>query len=93
MIPLISARQEPQFVPALVQALQGGDPQVRLKAVEVLGRMGEGAQEAVPELMRLLNDPDVSVRKAAARALGQIGPAAKDAVPALMQSLLQPPPT
>jgi hypothetical protein len=79
----------PAGVPALAQALQSRDPEVRLKATEVLGRMGEDAKDAVPELVRLLDDPDLAVRKAAARTIGRIGPAAKDAVPALMRSLLQ----
>lgn len=77
-------------VPQLIAALHSDDPTVRLKATEVLGRMGPEAAEAVGELVRLLDDPDVRVRKAAIRTLGQIGPAAKDAVPALMQRLLAP---
>ncbi|HMC10421.1 MAG TPA: HEAT repeat domain-containing protein [Pirellulaceae bacterium] len=78
-------------VPSLVDALHHPDPAVRLKAVEVLGRMGADAQAAVPELVKLLDDPDLGVRKATARTLGRIGPAAKDAVPALMRTLFQPP--
>lgn len=77
-------------VPHLVEALSSHDPQVRRKAVEVLGRMGPDAAEAVAALVPLLDDPDERVRKAAIRTLGQIGPAAKDAVPALMQRLLAP---
>jgi HEAT repeat protein len=77
-------------VPALVQALQSPDANVRLKAVEVLGRMGAEATDAVPQLIKLLDDPDPAVRKAAARTLGLVGPAAKDAVPALIRALLQP---
>jgi len=79
-------------VPALVESLQSPDATVRLKAVEVLGRMGADAKDAVPHLVRLLDDPDLDVRKAAARTLGRIGPAAQEAVPALMKSLLEPVP-
>jgi hypothetical protein len=78
-------------VPALMDALRSAEPNVRKKAVEVLGRMGEDAAPAVPALTALLDDPDLGVRKAAARTLGQIGPEAKDAVPALMRNLFQPP--
>jgi HEAT repeats len=78
-------------VPALVGALRDPDPAVRLKAVEVLGRMGDDAQAAVPDLIRLLDDPDPNVSKAATRTLGRIGPAAKAAVPALMQKLFESP--
>jgi len=77
-------------VPELTQALMNPDAAVRLKAVEVLGRMGQEAQGAVAVLVTLLNDPDEKVRKATARTLGQIGPAAKDAVPALVRTLLEP---
>jgi HEAT repeat protein len=77
-------------VPALIEVLQNADPEARLKAIEVLGRMGDDAKDAVPELTRLLDDPDPRVRKAAARTVGHIGPAAQDAVPALMQTLLNP---
>jgi hypothetical protein len=78
-------------VPALVTALRDPDPAVRLKAVEVLGRMGDDAAAAVPDLIKLLDDPDPDVRKAATRTIGRIGPAAKAAVPALMQKLLESP--
>jgi hypothetical protein len=78
-------------VPPLIDALSSVDPNVRKKAIEVLGRMGEDAAPAVPALTALLDDPDPAVRKAAARTLGQIGPDAKEAVPALMRNLFQPP--
>ena len=60
---------------------------MRLKGVEVLGRMGSAAEPAVPDLVRLLDDADPEVRKAAARTLGRIGPTAEAAVPALMRAL------
>jgi hypothetical protein len=78
-------------VPALVNALHDPDPAVRLKAIEVLGRMGDDAAPAVPDLIGLLNDANPDVQKAATRTLGRIGPAAKAAVPALMQKLFEPP--
>ena len=79
-------------VPALIEGLRSPDPAVRLKAVEVLGRMGPDAQDAVPDLVRLLDDPDEAIRKAATRTLGRIGPPAQEAVPALVRTLLQPTP-
>lgn len=79
-------------VPALTEALRSNDPDVRLKAAEVLARMGTDAKPAAADLTRLLDDPDERIRKAAARALGMIGPDAADAVPALMRSLTQPEP-
>src|SRR5690349_4573148 len=46
-------------VPALVETLRSPEAAVRLKGVEVLGRMGADAREAVPHLVRLLDDPDL----------------------------------
>jgi HEAT repeat protein len=80
----------PAAVPSLMETLRDPDPKVRLKAIEVLARMGGDAKDAVPELIRLLEDPDEPVRKAAIRTLGRIGPPAKEAVPALMQTLMTP---
>ena len=78
-------------VPALIDALSNPEPAVRVKAIEVLGRMGADAKDAVPHLVKLLDDPSEAVRKAATRTLGRIGPPADQAVPALMRTLLQPP--
>lgn len=83
----------PAAVPALAQALHSDDPEVRLKAVEVLARMGSDARDAVPDLVTLLDDQDDRIRKAATRTLGRIGPDAAPAVPALMRSLLQAEPS
>ena len=83
----------PAAVPALTQALKSEDADVRLRAVQVLARMGSDAKEAVPDLVVLLDDSDERIRKAATRTLGRIGPEAAPAVPALMRSLLQAEPT
>jgi HEAT repeat protein len=84
------ARIGPSAVPTLLETLRQQDPAMRLRAVEVLGRMGADAKAAVPALIPLLDDPDPRVRKATARTLGRIGPEAADAIPALMRSLLTP---
>lgn len=82
----------PPAVPALVDALKSPDAAVRLKAAEVLARMGTDAKEAATPLTLVLDDNDERVRKAATRALGMIGEEAAPAVPALMRSLMQPEP-
>ncbi len=82
----------PAAVPSLIETLRSPDPAVRLKGVEVLGRMGSAAESSVPDLIRLLDDADPEVRKAAARTLGRIGPHAEAAVPALMRTLFESPP-
>jgi HEAT repeat protein/cyclophilin family peptidyl-prolyl cis-trans isomerase len=55
----------------LFQYLKSDDPLVRLRAVEVIGRI-QDAQD-VPRLLPLLKDPDARVVREAAFALGQIG--------------------
>lgn len=74
-------------VPALVEALQSPDPNLRQQAADTLARIGPAASTAVPALTALLDDPDPRVKKSAVRALGQIGPAAANAVPSLMRAL------
>ena len=77
-------------VPALIQSLRSNDPGERVRAAEVLARIGPAAKNAVPFLVQSLRDPDEDVRRLAARALGQIGPAAADAVGPLMNMLKEP---
>jgi len=77
-------------VPTLIDALHSPDRAVRIKAIEVLGRMGSDAKDAVPQLVKLLDDPDEAVRKSASRTLGRIGPLADSAVPSLVRTLFQP---
>ena len=65
-------------VPALIQALQDSDAEVRYNATWALGNIGEGA---VPALIQALQGPDEGVRWNAAEALGKIGtPEALEAV-------------
>lgn len=73
-------------VPEVTTMLHDSDPQVRIRAAEILARIGPPASAAVPELVAMLNDQDREVRKQAARALGQIGPAAAPAVPELLRA-------
>jgi hypothetical protein len=72
-------------VPSLMRSLRGGETLNRVRAAEILARIGPDASPAVPLLVESLRDPDPLVRRGAARALGQIGPAAAEAVPALME--------
>jgi HEAT repeat protein len=72
-------------VPALLQALTGGDNAVRETAAHSLGSIGANPQTVIPVLIKYLRDDDVNVR--AATALGNFGPAAKPAVPGLVWML------
>jgi HEAT repeat protein len=72
-----------QAIPALIQALQDEDRDVRQAAAEALGQIGD--PQAIPALIQALQDEDRDVRQAAAEALGQIGD--PQAIPALIQAL------
>ena len=74
-------------IPALIQALQNEDKDVRVNAAWTLGQRVESAVDAVPILIRALRDQDEWVRYHAALALGEIGEGASNAVPALMHAL------
>jgi hypothetical protein len=59
-------------LPALRQALQDDDFQVRIQALRALGWLGPDALAAVPDLTELLRDPDALIRAHAERALWNI---------------------
>ena len=72
-------------VPALIEALQNEDKDVRVNAAVTLREIV--SEDAVPALIQALQGQDEWVRVNAAWALGEIGESAKDAVPALLQAL------
>jgi len=74
---------DPQATPALIQALQDKDRDVRRAAAEALGQIGD--RQAIPALIEALKDEDEGVRRAAAEALEKIGD--PQATPALIQAL------
>src|SRR5262249_44637185 len=59
-------------VPALVAALKGKEPSLRLAAATALGQIGPEAQNALPALQQSLNDPEPPVRGSAAAAILKI---------------------
>ena len=66
-----------QVVPALVEALNDNDGDVRMSAAIGLGSFGEQAKDAIPALQAAQqNGRDVRVREAAGRALSRIDPQA-----------------
>ncbi|MGE3775852.1 MAG: HEAT repeat domain-containing protein, partial [Pirellulaceae bacterium] len=69
----------------LTQQMKEGSAELRLAAIEGLGRLGAGAAPAVDGLIALLDDPDSNIRIASAQALGAIGAPARRAVPALLK--------
>ncbi len=76
-------------VPALVEALDGLDPDGTraVKVARVLGRIGPDAAGAVPALAEALGSDKTHVRLAASQALELIGPEARPAGPALVAAL------
>jgi hypothetical protein len=70
-------------VPALIEAIQDRDENVRRHAMSALGKIGDAS--AVPALIASLLDRGSSVRRYAALALGEIGDAS--AVPALIEAI------
>lgn len=65
-------REPDVAVPALVQALRGGQDFFRANAAAALGKFGGQARAAVPALQKALEDSDASVRSQAAAALKRI---------------------
>jgi HEAT repeat protein len=63
-----------QIIPALIEALDDEEDEVRKGAAYGLGTFGAEARSAVPALKRHLKDPDAGVCKAAGVALNYIEP-------------------
>jgi HEAT repeat protein len=76
-------------VPAIVQAMQDKEPQIRLSAAFSLmvidPNKAKGA--AIPVLIEALKSPLPDIRKNAAISLRQLGPDARQAIPALTEVL------
>src|SRR5712691_8687506 len=77
-------------MPALIEATQDPDRDVRGWAAHALAEIGPSAQLAVPALVKLLRDMEEGPRNTACIALGSIGPGAAEALPALMEALNDP---
>ncbi len=82
-IELLGITLSEQAIPALLQALNHEDSDVRRSAADALGKIGNEA--AVEALLQALNHEDSDVRRSAAYALGKIRNEA--AVEALLQAL------
>jgi HEAT repeat protein len=80
----LGARAAPA-VPALIDALNDVDGDIRVAAAEALGRIG--AEPAIPALVEAIGERHEAVRVAAIEALERFGPAGKAAVPALIKCL------
>jgi HEAT repeat protein len=78
-------------VPALTEIFSTwrapADADVRLKAVEVLSKLGPAAVQAAPAIAAGVGDPDVHVQAVCAKALPKLDAPADMAVPALLRLL------
>jgi HEAT repeat protein len=74
-------------IPALIEALQQSDAELRWRAASVLSDLGPEAASALPVLVQTLQDSDPQVRLYATIALGNMGKSAQDAVPQLVAAL------
>jgi HEAT repeat protein len=77
----------PLAVPCLLGALDDDEPEVREKAVRILGNLGEAAAGAVTALTPVLQDGSREVRLAAAKSLWNITKNAELVVPTLIALL------
>jgi HEAT repeat protein len=83
----VLTRLGPVSVPTLLVALEDETQQLRLKAVECLGRVKPTSAEVVSRLVALLDDQDYEIRKGAFRAITVVGPPAKQHDPQLVEKL------
>ena len=83
----VLARLGPKATPTLMEATAGEPKQLRLKAIECLGRVEPSSAEIVKKLLALVDDQDFATRKEALEGLAEIGPPARQAADKL-QSIL-----
>jgi HEAT repeat protein len=75
----------PPAVPALVQALDNGDYNVRANACAALAEIGPASSPAIPRLVRILQDENGPIVSTASYTLSRIG---GESVPALLPLLV-----
>ena len=72
----------PLAIPTLIEAATKVESrQLRLKAIESLGRVKPSSKEAVAKLLALVDEKENDVRRTAITGLANVGPPAKSAVP------------
>lgn len=83
-------RLGPVATPTLLEAIDGEPKQLRLKAIECLGRVEPSSDEIVTRLLALVDDQDFETRKTAINGLKDAGAPAQAAAQKL-QSILNDP--
>ncbi|MDX1946792.1 MAG: HEAT repeat domain-containing protein [Pirellulaceae bacterium] len=88
---VLAKTKSPLAIPTLIEATGNKDSrQLRLKAIESLGRCKPSSTEAVSKLLSLVDEKENDVRRVAINGLASVGPSAKRAVPKLMDILNDP---
>jgi hypothetical protein len=83
-------RLGPVATPTLLEAIGGEPKQLRLKAIECLGRVEPSSDQIVTKLLALVDDQDFETRKTAINGLKDVGVPAKNTAEKL-QSILNDP--
>jgi hypothetical protein len=83
----VLTRHGPVSVPTLLAAADDETQQLRLKAIECLGRVKPTSAEVVGRLVALMDHEDYEIRKGAFRALAVVGPLAQQHDPQLIEKL------
>ena len=86
----VLARLGPVATPTLLEAIGGEPKQLRLKAIECLGRVEPSSDEIVTKLLALVDEQDFETRKTAINGLKDVGVPAQAAAEKL-QSILNDP--
>lgn len=73
-----------KILPYLEKACKGKKPMLRIRAIKLLGELGEAS---FPTLVAAIKHPDISVRVEAVIALRQLGESAPAAIPVLVDIL------
>jgi HEAT repeat protein len=74
-------------VPSFMHALAQGDAQVRILAIDALGKIGPVARDALPKLIQMTHNDTPGVREAAVDAIARVRPSAPEVVAALSTAL------
>jgi HEAT repeat protein len=81
---------DPEVIPALIQALDNSDHEVRRYAAYAIGLIGPRALSATPKLTQLLGDPNLSIRYTAAHSLSEMGAVATGSIGPMTALLSEP---
>jgi len=88
---IVKISQDPKAgLPALLEALEDKDENIRTRALDKIGEMRTLARGSEPALIERLRDPVATVRSGSALGLARIGANSPDAIAALTSTLHDP---